>query len=99
MEICLEANLNMNKILNDKYFKKNQSTFTLKNTKINLKFEDKKIETKLLNYSLKMKKNFLNLTNQTNFFENKYTSTLNAETDENNIEFDLLNYKKTKGNV
>ena len=45
-----------------------------------------------------MKKKFFEFNNQTNFFENKYTSTLNAETDEN-IEFDLLNYKKTKGNV
>ena len=71
---------------------------SLKNTKINLKFEDKKIETKLLGiYSLNEKK-FFEFNNQTNFFENKYTSTLNAETDEN-IEFDLLNYKKTKGNV
>ena len=94
----IESNLSINKTISKDFFTKKLDRFWLKNSNIKINFNKQKFKTYLEGeYSLNKEK-FLDFETEINLENEKLNLKLDADYDDP-IDLNLINYKKTKGEI
>ena len=94
----IESNLSINKKISKDFFTKKLDRFWLKNSNIKINFNKQKFKTYLEGeYSLNKEK-FLDFETEINLENEKLNLKLDADYDDP-IDLNLINYKKTKGEI